>query len=203
MKMTGDEQLAYTYLRAFGFCSVYIVGPCEGSPIKIGYSADPLIRLYDLRVASWEELILHEQIFLLHEHGARALERAAHECLDRWKLRGEWFSVSAASATEILVGLVAGRVPYLTKKQADEAAAKAVEDLHDRLDKMQRNGHLKTLNGKYKRLRTERASDGRATMGYYEWLFLQKRVLIEGRAILDRHKLEASLGVDELTMCVT
>lgn len=201
--MNGDEQLAYAYLRAFGLCSVYLIGPREGRPVKVGYSGDPLIRLHELRVSSHQELILHEQISLLHTHGARALERAAHECLRPWKLRGEWFGVSAATAGEILVGLVAGRVPYLTKKQADEAASKAVGNMHANMDEMQKCGGLKILNRKYKILRTERASNGRATMGYHEWLFLQKRALIEGRAILDRRKIEDGLGLEALLAHVT
>ncbi|MEU4955204.1 GIY-YIG nuclease family protein [Streptomyces lavendulae] len=71
---------------------VYVVGPGRlGSPVKIGWSVNPKVRLTQLQVAHPEPL----QILYQHP-GPRELEGVLHRKFQRFRCNGEWFDFGKA-----------------------------------------------------------------------------------------------------------
>lgn len=67
---------------------VYFVGARERWPVKIGWTEckDPSARIPSLQTGAWEHLVC-----LGSFGGTEADERAAHEALAAYHVRGEWF----------------------------------------------------------------------------------------------------------------
>jgi hypothetical protein len=65
---------------------VYFVQGVDGGPIKIGWTQNPEQRLEQLQAATHEELRLLDYVL-----GDRRVERALHDLLSDYRVRGEWF----------------------------------------------------------------------------------------------------------------
>jgi hypothetical protein len=81
---------------------VYVIGPIEGFPVKIGMATNPVARLCDLQVSNWEKLYIHD-LFVADDKGAaHRFEKLAHKRLSNSRMNGEWFNIFAADASGIL-----------------------------------------------------------------------------------------------------
>jgi Meiotically up-regulated gene 113 len=76
---------------------VYVVASQAGT-VKIGYSTNPQMRMAALQTASAAPLRLAH--VMATDIDGRMLEAEAHRLLDRHRLSGEWFDVSAEVAIE-------------------------------------------------------------------------------------------------------
>lgn len=85
------RSMSTTPTRAEGSTvSTYVVRAGSDGPIKIGRSKDPANRIATLQTACAEQLvILHLSPF--------DIEAELHQRLDRWRVRGEWFSAECIS----------------------------------------------------------------------------------------------------------
>lgn len=73
---------------------VYLVAhstaPCDGEPVKIGYTRSIRMRLEQLQPGSVQKLWLATYL-----HGGHSLERELHESLAFCRLREDWFTMCA------------------------------------------------------------------------------------------------------------
>ena len=67
---------------------VYLARAVEYRIFKIGYSLTPESRVADISGGFPVEVTVDR----IEEHASRHDERYLHECLERFRLRGEWFS---------------------------------------------------------------------------------------------------------------
>lgn len=83
--------------------SVYIIGPKDGSVVKIGQAADPKLRLSTLQVGNWHDLFVHGLLWV--DRGPGAIECYAHKAAKEmnWSVRGEWFNASIEEAAELVL----------------------------------------------------------------------------------------------------
>lgn len=72
---------------------VYVVQGDPGTPIKVGYAADPRRRVAELQTGNPQELHL-----LLVFPGGKEVERECHRRLSGASVRGEWFFGETADA---------------------------------------------------------------------------------------------------------
>ena len=89
----GRVQLYRCDGRILGsFCYMVL---CHGDGsiyLKIGHSREPIVRLNQIRTGCpLEPRILAYCHLPSHEHAVR-VEAALHTALDKWRIRGEWFS---------------------------------------------------------------------------------------------------------------
>jgi len=82
---------------------VYVLGPENGWPCKIGYAANLLARLHDVQVAHWQKIVVHHCGYCFDKAAALDIEKAAHRLLDANAMRGEWFDVAPAEALEAVL----------------------------------------------------------------------------------------------------
>ncbi len=68
------------------FSTIYFIGPADG-PIKIGHTANLIVRLRNLRLANALPLFL-----LASVEGPTKLEREYHDRFAAHRLHGEWFA---------------------------------------------------------------------------------------------------------------
>jgi hypothetical protein len=82
---------------------------CPGPVFKVGYSANPFLRLAELKVGSAKNLALFGVILCADETTAQATEVAVHGVLAGQRGRGEWFS----GDVEVTLGKISERFPVL------------------------------------------------------------------------------------------
>lgn len=81
-------------------CHVYVIGPQEKRPIKVGVAVDGHKRLTGIQTGNWNPLFVHRSGWLPDTKTAIALERFVHRTLKKHHLSGEWFDVDAEEAFE-------------------------------------------------------------------------------------------------------
>jgi hypothetical protein len=84
---------------------VYVIGPVEGFPVKIGVAAKPDQRKIELQVGCWEPLHVHSLFAASNRRSAYMLEKVCHKRLSENAMVGEWFRVFAEDADTVLDGL--------------------------------------------------------------------------------------------------
>lgn len=77
----------------------------QSGPLKIGVSANPLLRLRELQQGNPDRLEIIGTM-----PGNRRLERAYHELHDHIRIRGEWFAAEPELLESIALGCVDSRV---------------------------------------------------------------------------------------------
>lgn len=79
---------------------VYVFGPREGTPIKIGITAQDSVekRLGQLQASHWVTLELHAAVRLHSTVEAVDFEAALHARFHDKCIRGEWFAITADEA---------------------------------------------------------------------------------------------------------
>jgi hypothetical protein len=90
--------------RTSGYSCVYVIGPTEGAPIKIGCAANPKIRLSQFQAGNWNKLsILFHTLVLDGKLGERVVSRC-HELLDRAgkRIDRDWFDVPLDRAKKVI-----------------------------------------------------------------------------------------------------
>lgn len=85
---------------------IYVIGASEEGPVKIGYSADPSVRVRKLQTGHVEKLrIFYTQA--VSENAVRKAERQIHTTIGYLRIRGEWFNLSVNDAiAEVQFGLM-------------------------------------------------------------------------------------------------
>jgi hypothetical protein len=81
---------------------VYVIGPTEGFPCKIGVAGNIEKRLCSLQTGSWERLYIHAA-FVANDRGAayRLESLCKHRLSDR-AMTGEWFSIFTDDAVKTI-----------------------------------------------------------------------------------------------------
>jgi hypothetical protein len=107
--------------------SVYFVSAREVDLVKIGFSFNPVARFHHLRTSSPIELALEGAI-----PGDFEKERELHARYAKWRVRGEWFTITPSIEDEIEASTrptkytwAAVRVWLKTLEKADEAIVQA------------------------------------------------------------------------------
>ena len=94
--------------------SIYIVGPPNGRPVKIGVANDIRKRLTDFNIAHWDPIVSH-YICPIGRLGPYCftIEKAIHAELKKQgkHLRGEWFDLEASEALKVVERFRAEMVP--------------------------------------------------------------------------------------------
>lgn len=83
-------------------CHVYVIGPKEAKPVKVGIAVDGFKRLKGIQTGNWHPLFVHKSAWLQDQKTARSLEFFVHRTLQKHHLSGEWFDVSADEAFETI-----------------------------------------------------------------------------------------------------
>lgn len=83
-------------------CHVYVVGPKEDRPVKVGVSVDGLSRLSGLQTGNWVDLYVRKARWAESVADARRLEKMTHDSLRGKNLSGEWFDVTSEEAVDRL-----------------------------------------------------------------------------------------------------
>lgn len=105
--LTFYTQSRLRALRRTGACAVYVIGPKEAYPCKIGSAQNVGARLSELQVGNWVKLYAHHILWIDDIYGARCVEQEAHSQLDEFWQSGEWFTRSADEIRKMLGGLAA------------------------------------------------------------------------------------------------
>ncbi len=85
----------------FDYCGVYIIGPENRWPLKIGISERAYTRVNTLQTAHWSRIDCHGYWICENRTEAAKVEKKAHEILkDTRHLMGEWFDVDIRKAAE-------------------------------------------------------------------------------------------------------
>lgn len=88
----------------FDYCGVYLIGPQNRWPLKIGISERVYARINTLQTAHWSRIDCHGYWICENRAAAAAVEKKAHEMLkDTRHLMGEWFDVDIKKATEVVI----------------------------------------------------------------------------------------------------
>jgi hypothetical protein len=82
------------------YCHLYVIGPKDGRPVKVGVSVDCHSRLAGIQTGNWNDLYVLKTVWTDSVKSARTLERETHRALQRHHLSGEWFDVEADEALE-------------------------------------------------------------------------------------------------------
>lgn len=108
--MIGEEDLRGLAGARLRTVDVYLIAQIEwagvlygcaiapGESFKVGYSADPFVRVSQLKTASNRNLALFGIILCHNDADAMDAERAVHDILAPWRRRGEWFQGDARKA---------------------------------------------------------------------------------------------------------
>ena len=75
---------------------IYVIGPLEGAQ-KVGFTTDLKSRLAALQTACSQELMLHAAVRVPFDE-AHAIERRAHQLLQRSHVKNEWFDLLPSRA---------------------------------------------------------------------------------------------------------
>jgi hypothetical protein len=87
-------------------CSLYVIGRADGRPVKVGISASPRGRVYDLQVGNPHRLHLLGHIEFATRAIAMAHERWFHETMADKRLESEWFDMTGTDAIAALKDFV-------------------------------------------------------------------------------------------------
>jgi hypothetical protein len=89
----------------FNYCGVYLIGPNNRWPLKIGISECAYKRIDALQTAHWQRINCHGYWLCENKKAAALVERKAHELLKEGSrhLMGEWFDIDLKKAAEIVV----------------------------------------------------------------------------------------------------
>ena len=87
------------FVKARGYCSLYLLSVGGDAPIKIGITSDPVSRLCDFQNANYRPVQYHRVWWTPGQPMAARLESAfkLHFLPDH--VRGEWYNVSHEEAT--------------------------------------------------------------------------------------------------------
>lgn len=80
---------------------LYVIGG-KSKPVKIGVAADPNGRLHDLQVGSPKTLTIIRLFLCVSRSDAINVETQCKLALSQYRIRGEWFAVSAAEAAKTI-----------------------------------------------------------------------------------------------------
>lgn len=91
------------YARAFdheNVTCVYLVGPRDAGPVKVGLAKDLKSRLGSIQTSNWTEIFILGVAWFRGRKLAARTESEAHRILDKdsKRIRGEWFDVDAGRA---------------------------------------------------------------------------------------------------------
>jgi hypothetical protein len=84
------------------FCHIYIIGPREQRPVKVGVSSDCWRRLGGIQGGNWHDLFVLRSFWVESTRDARKIEQTTHVELREQHLSGEWFEVTTEQAVAAL-----------------------------------------------------------------------------------------------------
>lgn len=122
------------------FCYVYLIGPSEKKPVKVGIANNCLKRLGGVQTGNWAQLFVHKAYLCADVASARKVEQYTHRSLTKENMTGEWFDLDVPEAASVVewaagkvgVGLASG-VPDEHRDAVFDAIRSRLEDV-ERLD---------------------------------------------------------------------
>jgi hypothetical protein len=76
---------------------LYVIGPENTGPVKIGFSKHPEKRVKELQTGSSEKYVLHHKVEF-EDKKAKLLEALIHKMISYNRVKGEWFNLCPADA---------------------------------------------------------------------------------------------------------
>ena len=86
------------FVRARGYCSLYLLSSGEARPVKVGITNDPVRRLDDFQTAHYRTLEFHRVWWMAGQPIASRLESAFKLYFFPDHIRGEWYDIDLAEA---------------------------------------------------------------------------------------------------------
>ncbi len=86
--------------REIGWHSIYVIGPSEEGPVKVGIAADPWVRYRTIQSSNWIGLHRYHEVWLSGDVLTKRIEATVHADFEPHRVRGEWFERSAKEAIE-------------------------------------------------------------------------------------------------------
>lgn len=86
------------FVRARGYCSLYLLATGEARPIKVGITNDPVRRLDEFQTAHYRPLAFHRVWWMAGQPTAARLENAFKLYFFPDHVRGEWYDIDLAEA---------------------------------------------------------------------------------------------------------
>lgn len=86
------------FVKARGYCSVYLLGAGLPRPVKVGLTDDPQRRLSDFQIAHFRPLDFHQVWWVPGKAIAARLENAFKYYFLPDHIRGEWYNVTGDEA---------------------------------------------------------------------------------------------------------
>jgi hypothetical protein len=83
-------------------CHIYVIGPSQKQPCKIGIAVNGYKRLAGIQTGNWAQLFVHKSAWCDSVNDARKVEHFAHLSLRAKHLTGEWFDIDADEALEVI-----------------------------------------------------------------------------------------------------
>ena len=126
------------HLKEVGAYCIYVIGPIETGPMKIGYAFDVVQRFAHVQTGNWERLFIYHVLWCPGKPIAIRVENEIHAILQqaKRKISGEWFDLDlewskrtvqfvARKLYPTAVFLSHGQmIDFLRKKQLDRCDAK-------------------------------------------------------------------------------
>lgn len=83
--------------------ALYMIGPDDHEVVKIGYAANPRLRLCELQIGNWHQLSVRGLLWF--DGGAGKVEQLVHRAAAEMDiaLRGEWIEASISEAAELVL----------------------------------------------------------------------------------------------------
>lgn len=88
--------------KFFGRAAVYVIGPKQKRPIKIGVASDIHARFANIQTCNWEQLWMYYCLWTAGNVVATRLEQLTHKILEKNHVRGEWFDITPDLARETI-----------------------------------------------------------------------------------------------------
>lgn len=114
-------------------CHLYIIGPAEQQPVKVGVSVDALKRLCGIQTGNWHPLYVLRSAWVDTVRQAIMLERATHEHLRDKHMSGEWFNINAHMAFDAVKHVADKKGIELKHGVPDEMADDLFKAIRDRV----------------------------------------------------------------------
>lgn len=95
------------FVKARGYCSLYLLSAGTRCPIKVGLTDDPVRRLCDFQIAHYRPLEFHRVWWLPGKPIAARLENAFKFYFQPVHVRGEWYNTPHERATAFVEDTIA------------------------------------------------------------------------------------------------
>ena len=120
------------FVRARGYCSLYLLSSGEARPVKVGITNDPVRRLDDFQTAHYRPLEFHRVWWMAGQPIASRLESAFKLYFFPDHVRGEWYDIDLAEAVAFVEETIVSMGTWgVTQEQIEMKMMRGVVDRFD------------------------------------------------------------------------